>query len=56
MTFMTETRSEPREPEREEAERAARAAELIQAYLTGHSGTVASLQLCVRPINRAIRR
>ena len=46
MTFMTETRSEPREPEREEAERAARAAELIQAYLTGHSDTVASLQLC----------
>ena len=45
MTFMTETRSEPREPEREEAERAARAAELIQAYLTGHSDTVASLQL-----------
>lgn len=45
MTFMTGTHSKPRAPDREEAERAARAAELMQAYLTGHSDAVASLQL-----------
>lgn len=47
MTFATETHSEPRRPDSAEAEKAGRAAELLQAYLTGHSDAVASLQLCV---------
>lgn len=56
MTLTTMTHRNPRAPDKAEAEQAAHAAELMQAYLTGHSDAVASLQLHMadRPSDRQV--